>query len=182
MKSGHDNDALSAKTLKDRIAECELILQGAKRVGESRDERIWAAGFFDGEGYVAALKEGITCEIDQIEEDLINLVRFRNAVGAGTIVATKPRSNENSRPVCRWRISSQANLQTVFDMIGEFLNPAKMNGRPVQKKDTASPPSDGFARALASPYRAILSRREPKLPPGASMFEPISDRKNFEEE
>lgn len=181
MKSEHDDNG-EKNVLEDQITKCELSLREAGRTVSSRDERIWAAGFFDGEGYVAALSEGVTCEIDQIEEDLINLVRFRNAVGVGKIVALKPRSNENARPACRWRISNQTDLQTVYNAIGEFLNPAKKNGRRVQTKNVPDTPGDGFARALAAPYRAILTRLHPKLPPDAIAYEPISNRQDLEEQ
>ncbi|GAA0020719.1 hypothetical protein [Bradyrhizobium diazoefficiens] len=169
-----DQQSERDKLLAEQIQDCERLLSEQGRVKGSRDERIWAAGFFDGEGYVSAFETGITCEIDQIQEDLINLVRFRDAVGVGKIMALKARSNENARPACRWRARSQAEAQTVFDAIGEFLNPAKKNGRRAPKEGVVNPPADGFARALAAPYKAILSRKQPALPAGAFFYEPVA--------
>ncbi|KRR09285.1 hypothetical protein CQ12_39955 [Bradyrhizobium jicamae] len=172
-----DQESERDKSLAELVQDCERLLSEQGRVRGSRDERIWAAGFFDGEGYVSAFETGMTCEIDQIQEDLINLVRFRDAVGVGKITALKARSNENARPACRWRIGSQADAQTVFDAIGEFLNPAKKNGRRVHKEGLLNPPADGFARVLAAPYKAILSRKEPSLPAGAFLHEPVAMEK-----
>jgi hypothetical protein len=170
-----DQQSAGPEAFEELVKECDLILQKSGRDGESRDERIWAAGFFDGEGHVAATDNGFDCSIDQITEDLINLVRFRNAVGTGRLSPLKDRQKENHRPQSRWLVTNQGDLQKVFEAIGPFLNPAKVNGRAVQNKAVANPPRDGFARALALPIRTVLSR-DGSLPEGSLGYEPQSKR------
>lgn len=179
MTDNRDNG--SPKNFEDHIAQCNRKLEEEGRVAGSRDERIWAAGFFDGEGHVSARPtSGFDCSIDQIEEDLINLVRFRNAVGVGSLTALKPRENSRQRLACRWAVSSKSDLEAVFAAIGPYLNPTKRDGRPVQQKSLGSPPNDGFARALAATVRVSIER-DANLPEGMMAYEPLSKRSVGEE-
>lgn len=175
-----DRDSGSPADFENQIAQCNCKLEKEGRIAGSRDERIWAAGFFDGEGHVSARPtSGFDCSIDQIEEDLINLVRFRNAVGVGSLTALKPRENSRQRLACRWGVSSKSDLEATFAAIGPYLNPAKRDGRSVQQKSLASPPNDGFARALAATVRVSIER-DAELPHGMTAYEPLPKRSGGE--
>lgn len=171
--SSTDNGNESKPSLGEKIRTCEHRLARMPPDG-NRDliERAWAAGFFDGEGHVSASKRSgeFDCSVEQIEDDLINLVRLQRAVGVGRITSLAPRKHGKGRPLCRWYVSNQHDLGVVFSRIGPFINEAKKNGRPKPPTNAIDPPMDGFARALTVPLKKYLNRDLP-LPPGTLSHE-----------
>jgi hypothetical protein len=111
-----------------------------------------------------------------VEDELINLVRFRDAVGVGRIAKAQDRSvtdstRANHRPTRRWYVSNQTDLKIVWSQIGPFLNPNKRNGETVRRDGIASPPLDGFARALTIPIATAITKDKP-LPENVASYEP----------
>lgn len=157
----------------------------AKRYGEQNEflNRAWAAGLFDGEGNVSGQQgTGIHCSIDQtvtgrkeshdrsVEGSTIgylNLVRFMEAVGGvGTISFLSPRKKGNAQPACRWAVTSQVDVQKVFNAIGQFLSGAKR---------------DQFASVLTIPFETAM-RHDLPLPDGSIEVEVPSRRKSGHED
>jgi len=80
-------------------------------------ELAWAAGFFDGEGYVGSMslrvrpakgraRAVLTMEISQVDER--PLQRFAAAVGCGSITLRTSRLGPRQRPQFRWRAAHGA--------------------------------------------------------------------------
>lgn len=117
-------------------------------------DRAWAAGLFDGEGHVSARSAPgqFDCSIEQVEDDVVNLERFRSIVGVGAISRARERGGKR-RPTCTWKVTNQHDLRKVWEAIGPFLNPAKRNGKVGGL--------DGFARALAVPAVTLLNNEKP---------------------
>ncbi len=104
-------------------------------IGPREIELAWAAGFFDGEGTVAAEKDpatgrylGINTEIPQSSADGIPdvLSRFREIVGVGNILGPyEPRSLWSRLPQYRWRSGALEDVETVADLLDPWLGPVK---------------------------------------------------------
>jgi hypothetical protein len=80
-------------------------------------ELVWAAGFFDGEGYVGVQRKRpgprggrwslvLAMEITQVDER--PLQRFAAAVGCGSITLRTSRLGPRQRPQFRWRAAHGA--------------------------------------------------------------------------
>lgn len=98
-----------------------------------RDELIWAAGFFDGEGYVGIahqhwngkLRKQAHAHVSQT--DRRPLVRFKKAVGFGKI-RERPdikRRHPTWKRQWRWDISSIANVKLLITLLKPFLSAPK---------------------------------------------------------
>lgn len=92
-----------------------------------RLERAWAAGFFDGEGWAAAvvqrgrrtaqpmaqINQGGPAGVPEV------LVRFRNAVGVGTI--SGPEVEPGKEDLYRWTVSSRGDVTQTWRSIEPWL-------------------------------------------------------------
>lgn len=96
-----------------------------------RQERAWAAGFFDGEGWAAAVKNRSRRQpmamINQAGAGGVPqvLARFRAAVGGvGTI--TGPNAAPGRRDLYRWTASSRANVEKTYALVTPWLGAVKL--------------------------------------------------------
>jgi len=88
-------------------------------------ELAWAAGFFDGEGYVgySLHPKKLSACVAQTNEEL--LTRFRHAVGGlGQIYRIKVRAAHH-RPCWQWRVTRTEHVQAVVALLWRFLGPVK---------------------------------------------------------
>jgi hypothetical protein len=103
---------------------------------ESREIQLaWAAGFFDGEGTVAADKDphtgryrAINMEIPQSSAEGIPdvLLRFCQIVGVGNILGPyEPRSPWSRLPQYRWRSGAREDVEMVATLLSPWLGPVK---------------------------------------------------------
>jgi|SRR5918911_1444230 hypothetical protein len=100
-------------------------------------EWAWAAGFFDGEGYVAARMGGhrrtasgelfryrrIEIQITQMHPDVLE--RFRLAVGRGSIGGPYADKRGNRGPMYKYATAGYVAVSEIFDRIGKYLSPVK---------------------------------------------------------
>jgi hypothetical protein len=96
-------------------------------------ERAWAAGFFDGEGYVGSYNlEGrgrsISCSITQssyTDKEPSSLIRFQKIVGMGKIY---PKSTPLPyKPRYSWSVQTIQSVQTVYEILLPYLDDVKKN-------------------------------------------------------
>lgn len=96
-----------------------------------REERAWAAGFFDGEGWVGRNGRGSrSIRITLSQVDRVALDRFCSAVGAGKVCGpfadrVNLRKSPGARPYWVFRASSRADVLQVQERLREWLSPAK---------------------------------------------------------
>lgn len=83
-------------------------------------ELAWAAGFFDGEGYIGCKKDGtVRLSIDQINKAPLN--RFQKAVGGlGTVTGPHPPSGLGKRWQYDYEVANGRAIQ-VFKLIEPYL-------------------------------------------------------------
>lgn len=107
--------------------------QWAHPIGEpgSETERAWAAGFFDGEGYVGYTFRlnglgqrfrRIDLQVTQIDSEV--LARFRDAVGTGKVYGpylAKGRKN----PMFKYGVGSVEGVMHVLDVLRPYLSSIK---------------------------------------------------------
>lgn len=98
-----------------------------------RYELAWAAGFFDGEGWAARLRntgragDRAMARINQAggEEPPEVLLRFRRALGdRGSIGG--PVRVANRRPMYRYVLSSAEDVKAALELLGPWLGPVKL--------------------------------------------------------
>ena len=102
-----------------RDAPCEAPSRAPEP--DTGHERAWAAGLFDGEGYIAASRHPnrgreIRASIAQAGRESTPLVlpRFRDAVGVGVIRGPRVLSSPWSRlPQWRWEVTSVRDVESV---------------------------------------------------------------------
>lgn len=93
-----------------------------------REEVAWAAGFFDGEGYVGTrLQDGIfVLQIDVPQVDRRVLDRLRAAVGIGKVYGPYlRRSRFSQQPRFEYRADHHAQVIPVVALLWEFLSAVK---------------------------------------------------------
>jgi hypothetical protein len=106
------------------------------RLTEPREiEVAWAAGFFDGEGTVAADKDPRTGRYRAINMEIPQssiggtpevLLRFRRIVGVGNISGPyEPRSPWSRLPAYRWRSGALEDVESVAAVLFPWLGPVK---------------------------------------------------------
>jgi len=94
-------------------------------------ELAWAAGFFDGDGWAASVRERrrrTGQPMAQINQGSLTgvpevLVRFRDAVGVGRVAG--PKIEEGREPLYRWVASSRGDVTRVGSAIGPWLSDQK---------------------------------------------------------
>jgi hypothetical protein len=85
-------------------------------------ELAWAAGFFDGEGGTYTSGTNLELVLAQIEP--LPLLRFAQAVGAGTINGPIPRKRPEN-DVYRYSVTGLSNIQFVLSQLWPWLGPVK---------------------------------------------------------
>ena len=93
----------------------------------SREYRAWAAGLFDGEGYVgvksggcsASNKKYLTASVSQKDRRALDI--FQRVVGSGKIRG--PYRTKN--PVYVWSVSSLSEILRLFECLDSWLGPVK---------------------------------------------------------
>jgi hypothetical protein len=95
---------------------------------EAAAECIWAAGFFDAEGYVGGKPRSVRIYISQTDPFVLH--RFRDAVTVGTVRG--PRVNQSNlrkgvggKPYWEFRASSRADVVRVYKLLRDWLSPVK---------------------------------------------------------
>jgi hypothetical protein len=94
-------------------------------------ELAWAAGFFDGDGWAALVRDRrrtkgrAQARINQASVSGVPevLVRFSDAVGVGRIAG--PKVEEGRQPLYRWVASSRADVVRTGSLIGRWLSDQK---------------------------------------------------------
>lgn len=95
------------------------------------DELAWAAGFFDGDGWAARVRDRRRTRGQphaQINQSGLTgvpevLIRFRDAVGVGRIGG--PKIEEGREPLYRWIASSRGDVLRTGMLIGPWLSQGK---------------------------------------------------------
>src|SRR4026208_968616 len=93
-----------------------------------RHELAWAAGFFDGEGWAAKKNpRGIGAQINQADNSGIPVVlcRFQAALG-GVGRIGGPVRKPDRKDLYHWVVSSQGDVQLVFDLLKPWLGQVKL--------------------------------------------------------
>lgn len=97
-------------------------------------EIAWAAGFYDGEGHAnyKAPSNSVHLSIDQVE--LSPLVRFRDAVGVGSLYG--PYASNGGKSSYRYATTNLVDFQVAVDALWPFLCEPKKNQilRQVQRR------------------------------------------------
>ncbi len=90
-----------------------------------RHELAWAAGFFDGEGWVNRSGRGVQSRINQAGPDCLPevLLRFHRIVGVGRLKG--PQIKEGKQDLYWWEATSRPDIARVADLIGPWLCPPK---------------------------------------------------------
>ncbi|HEX4744691.1 MAG TPA: hypothetical protein VFW12_08485, partial [Candidatus Limnocylindria bacterium] len=94
-----------------------------------RTELAWAAGFFDAEGWAAAVKSRRRrrpfAQINQADADGVPevLTRFRNAVGVGRVRG--PKREDGKVDLYHWVASSRSDVARTFEALSPWLGPVK---------------------------------------------------------
>ncbi len=117
-------------------------------------ELAWAAGFFDGDGWAALVRNGLgrrrrpSAQINQSGLDGVPeaLLRFRDAVGVGRIGG--PKMEDSREPLYWWVASSRADVERTGRLILPWLSGQKRDqfGTAVDLRSDV-PPIDTFAWA-----------------------------------
>lgn len=90
----------------------------------SREELAWAAGFFDGEGYIAGHNcrgSGQRLQIPQVDRRALD--RFQRAMGFGKVVGPWP--NGKFSPRYHYRVGRFAEVQAAIALMWTWLGPVK---------------------------------------------------------
>jgi hypothetical protein len=130
-------------------------------VGVDRTELAWAAGFFDAEGWAAAVKsrrgKRPIAQINQADANGVPevLTRFRAAVGVGRVRGPKRESGKVD--LYHWVASSRGDVRRTFEAIAPWLGGVKM----AQFVDAIGP--------LPAPERSRSAEEE--LAWGAGLFD-----------
>lgn len=99
-------------------------------------ERAWAAGFFDGEGYVGrnsaggrkpipATRKRLTCSIAQTDRFVLD--RFQSIVKVGKVRGPYQHKNRTHTPYYQWTANNKGETEVVFEILGSFLSPIKFS-------------------------------------------------------
>lgn len=92
-------------------------------------ELAWAAGFFDGEGWIGVVNSGknktvlIQAQINQVDPQVLQ--RFAEAVRLGQVKGPKQPRNPNAQ--LQWRITfSGSDAVLMISRIWDYLSPVKL--------------------------------------------------------
>jgi len=124
---------LHASRLAGRVCSLDL---GAPRSQSDETEGAWAAGFFDGEGSIAAGGRTLewrpyrqpSMEIPQSSARGVpdSLIRFQILVGAGSITGPHPPRNPWARlPSYRWELGGHRKVEAVAGILWPWLGSDK---------------------------------------------------------
>lgn len=97
-----------------------------------RDERIWAAGFFDGEGCISLRtgrnrKYGNYLRVTITQTDVRPLERFLAAVGVGSIEGPRlPTNGVGKKSYRRYVCQRKADVIGIFETLEPFLSEPKL--------------------------------------------------------
>ncbi len=94
----------------------------------SREEVIWAAGLFEGEGWISVQKFSPCMGIQMTEKE--TLERFAKAVGGGPIYYRKPKVYKyeiihTRKEQWAWRVTGFENVQAVISYLWNWLGPRR---------------------------------------------------------
>ena len=86
---------------------------------------MWAAGFFDGEGWANRSGRGVQSRINQGSDDRMPdvLVKFQRIVGVGRLKG--PLIKNNRQDLYWWEATSRADIARVADLLSSWLCPSK---------------------------------------------------------
>jgi hypothetical protein len=82
-------------------------------------EAAWAAGLFEGEGYVSS-SGALRCTINMTDPE--PLLRFHEAVGVGTVRGPYAQRNPNWRPYYTWRCSGWDATMRLYELFEPYLS------------------------------------------------------------
>jgi hypothetical protein len=132
-----------------------------------REELAWAAGFFDGEGstYLKVYATGrVEIRMAVAQTDPRPLVRFRNAVGIGSVNGPYERQNKTHKPNYEYRPDTFEHMQAVIAMLWHWLS------EPKREQATTA-----FMAAKAYHERQRTQRDNPVCKRGHPMAGPEAD-------
>lgn len=87
-------------------------------------ELAWAAGFWDGEGNTAIIRNNLRMQTAQIEPTVLE--RLRDALGAGTVYGPYEPRRENSQPLWRFMLAGYDNVETAIGLMRPYLSQPKL--------------------------------------------------------
>jgi hypothetical protein len=83
-------------------------------------ELAWAAGFFDGEGTFAFYKSGrFVASVMQTDPEV--LVRFRDAIGIGSLFGPYKTTGLGKKPIYQYRSNGAAVAQQIVALLWPYL-------------------------------------------------------------
>lgn len=90
----------------------------------SREEVIWAAGLFEGEGWISIQGKSPSMGIQMTDRDVLD--KFQRAIGAGNIYYRKPRiyayeKVHTRKPQWAWRLNGFQRVQAVLAYLWPWL-------------------------------------------------------------
>lgn len=87
-------------------------------------EHAWAAGFFEGEGYVGFVNNGWRMAISNVEVDLLR--RFGQAVDAGNVRLRNLAKQATHRDVFIWRLTAKDEVLRVATVLLPYMQGEKV--------------------------------------------------------
>ena len=91
----------------------------------NREELAWAAGFFDGEGWVGLSGRGKQLSIRVVQVDRRVLDRFAAALGLGRVTGPRTRRNPKWRPMYVYQVGGFPITQAIMAMLWRWMSPVK---------------------------------------------------------
>lgn len=97
----------------------------------NREALAWAAGFYDGEGYMGLVPnrqrpDTASLRISVVQAELPALERFRDSVGGlGTIGKRPPPAKPHHKQQWMWYVSKHETAQAIIAMLWPFLHTTK---------------------------------------------------------
>lgn len=88
-----------------------------------RDQAVaWAAGLFEGEGFISATEKTARVGIHMTDRDILE--RFREAVGCGTVYGPYDRGS-NRKPMFQWNAGSKSASDQTLRLLFPFFGPRR---------------------------------------------------------
>jgi hypothetical protein len=89
----------------------------------TREELAWAAGLFEGEGYIGNYSQGgyLGRKARVTNTDLEVLQKFQLAIGFGQIYGPRKQTATERKPIWSWEVGRQEHIQALVAMLWFWL-------------------------------------------------------------
>lgn len=119
------SDSISSSSQSANPSSCSYSFYRRNTI--NREELAWAAGFFDGEGYIGFLQVAhspLRISIAQIDRQVLD--RFRESVGLGKVYGPYTYKNRPTfKPYFEFTARTHEPVQAIVAMLYQFLSPVK---------------------------------------------------------